>query len=856
MKKTSKKKAESLRQNAGLRARLKKAQKIPRAVRTGKTDAPVRGGQARRAEAPYRALIESSNEGVGMLAKDGTILYANPRLAQLLRTPLPNLIGSQLRGLVASACWPTFDSLLARGKRGPVTGELLLQPKDAAAVQVQLTLSIPDEPGAPICAVVADLSEHQRLQESLRRVNRALRTISTCNQELVRATTETGLLESICQTIVSEGNYRMAWVGYAEHDELKSVRPAAYAGYEKGYLEKAHITWADTERGRGPTGVAIRTGRPTTCRNFLTDPNFAPWRAEAIRLGFASSAALPLRMNDIVFGALTIYAGEPGAFNDEEVELLMKLAVDLAYGITALRTKFERQQAEAALQKASAYNRSLIEASLDPLVTIGADGKITDVNAATESVTGRSRLQLIGTDFCDYFTEPEKARSAYQQVFRDGLLRDCPLDLRHSDGHVTAVLYNASVYRDERGDITGVFAAARDITDRKRAEAVVRAERQRFSDVLNRLPAYLILLTPDYHVPFANRYFRERFGDSCGRRCYEYLFNRTEPCENCETYTVLKTNAPHHWEWLGPDHRNYDIYDFPFADTDGSPLVMEVGLDITERKRAQAQIQQLNAELEQRVRDRTAELEAANKELESFAYSVSHDLRAPLRGIDGWSTALLEDYREKLDEQAREYLAQVCAEAQRMGQLIDDMLELSRVVRAELRQETVDLTAMTHAIVASLRKCEPGRQIEIIVAPGLAGTGDPQLIRQVLENLLGNAWKFTEKKDAARIEIGRITTPPSSGDTPPAAPPGIATTHDDVFFVRDNGAGFDMAHASKLFAPFQRLHRPSEFPGTGIGLATVQRILHRHGGKVWAEALPEQGATFYFTLPNKEPNHD
>jgi PAS domain S-box-containing protein len=256
--------------------------------------------------------------------------------------------------------------------------------------------------------------------------------------------------------------------------------------------------------------------------------------------------------------------------------------------------------------------------------------------------------------------------------------------------------------------------------------------------------------------------------------------------------------------------------------------------DVTEIKRAETLMAQLNQDLSHR----TSELEAANKELEAFAYSVSHDLRAPLRGIDGWTHALAEDYGDKLDATGREFLAQVCAEAQRMGQLIDDLLELSRVTRSEMRREPVDLSALAGEVVAKLRQYEPQRQIEIAIAPDLTAMGDSRLLRQVFENLFGNAWKFTGKKPGAKIEFGKAANyQPSTINSQPA------------FFIRDNGAGFDMAYSKKLFAPFQRLHRMNEFPGTGIGLATVQRIIHRHGGQVRAEAVREQGATFYFTLP-------
>ena len=344
-----------------------------------------------------------------------------------------------------------------------------------------------------------------------------------------------------------------------------------------------------------------------------------------------------------------------------------------------------------------------------------------DVNTATEKLTGLSRERLIGSDFADYFTEPEVARAGYQQAFGQGQVIDYPLTMRHTSGALTEVLYNASVYRNEQGEVLGVFTAARDITARKQAEDAVR---------------------------------------------------------------------------------------------------------------------QLNVELEQRVAVRTAELsartaqlEAVNKELEAFSYSVSHDLRAPLRGIDGWSQALLEDYGPHLDAQGKTYLDRVRAETQRMGHLIDALLQLSRLTRAELRPKRVNLSALAQTIAAHLQEAAPERRVVFAIQPGLNIKGDAQLLEIALTNLLDNAFKFTGKTPLARIEFGQTEVEGKR-----------------AFFVRDNGAGFNMALAKQLFGAFQRLHRASAFPGTGIGLTTVQRVIHRHGGRIWAEAAVGQGATFYFTL--------
>jgi PAS domain S-box-containing protein len=253
--------------------------------------------------------------------------------------------------------------------------------------------------------------------------------------------------------------------------------------------------------------------------------------------------------------------------------------------------------------------------------------------------------------------------------------------------------------------------------------------------------------------------------------------------------------------------------------------------DVTEHQRAEDQVRSLNADLERRVLERTTQLESANRELEAFCYSVSHDLRAPLRAVRGFTEVLLEQHANQLDPRGLDFLRRISEASLQMDRLVDDLLRLSRVSRSEVQPQEVNLSRMAEDIISELKKAEPARSVKTSIQPGLKALADDRLIRLVLDNLLRNAWKFTSKNTSAAIEFGKV-----DGDEP-------------AFFVRDNGVGFDMAYAGRLFGVFQRLHSTADFPGSGVGLAIVQRVVKRHGGRVWAEGDTNKGAIFYFTLP-------
>jgi PAS domain S-box-containing protein len=393
---------------------------------------------------------------------------------------------------------------------------------------------------------------------------------------------------------------------------------------------------------------------------------------------------------------------------------------------------------------------------------------------------------------------------------------------------------------------------ARVETERNELLRRLDAERSRLHDVFQAAPAMIgVLRGPDHVFELANEPFRKLIGgrDFIGKPLLEAF----PEAANQPTTQLLRQVYASGEPFIGnevpsqvdrdgdgvPEEAYFNFVYQPTRDADGEVDGIFIhAVDVTEQVVARRRVEQqaaeiaaLNAGLEQRVAERTAELEASNKELESFCYSVSHDLRAPLRSIDGFSIALLEDYADKLDEEGQDNLQRIRANSQRMGQLIDDLLNLSRLTRQEMSREPVDLSAMAERLLAELRERDPGRAVTVAVEPGLSADADPRLMQVALGNLLSNAWKFTSRRAGASIQFGA-----NSGNGP------------TVFYVRDNGAGFDMAYVDKLFGAFQRLHAATEFEGTGIGLATVQRVVRRHGGRVWADAAPDQGATFYFTL--------
>ena len=405
------------------------------------------------------------------------------------------------------------------------------------------------------------------------------------------------------------------------------------------------------------------------------------------------------------------------------------------------------------------------------------------------------------------------------------------------DGKFHWVLARGLAHRNQQGRAVRIVGSIGDITARKLVEEQLKAERDFSRGLIDSLPAPFFLFDQNGHLLLWNRFVSDLTGLAddilLHAEAQSLVIPEQEPLMAHRIETALISGEASAEVML----RRNGGEPVPFLVVgrrvilDGKPHIVGVGTDLTERKFAERAIKRLNTELERRVAERTSQLSAALSELESFSYSVSHDLRAPLRAIEGYSAILGSDYGDKLDDEAKELLRRVRAAVHRMGQLIDDLLILSRVSRKELDRRPVDLSNLAQVICDELRQQEPEREVSVHIAPRLQVEGDPSLMRTVLENLLGNAWKFT----------GRVEHPCIEFDC--ARHEGV-----DSFVVRDNGAGFDMRYRENLFRPFQRLHSDREFPGTGIGLATVARIVHRHGGEVWAEGEVGKGAALYFSI--------
>jgi len=598
-------------------------------------------------------------------------------------------------------------------------------------------------------------------------------------------------------------------------------------------------------RRRGLTGAFPRLGeRPAPLLGrkgtLALRAQRARWQSLASGLVALATAVGYAVLDQVALPRLAVWQAHAATI------VFVAAGVALIVGLTQGRT-FRAEELARSFQgwgeRSEAALRAFVDARPEPAFLVNRQHVVLTLNQALAERLGRTIDEVVGRDPFALLPDRELAArriAQIDQVFETGqstVFHDFNND-RHYANHLAPV-------RAADGQIWAVGIIAIDVTDLRRAEAEANRKEEllRFGLEAARLGVWEWDVAADWVTvsPEATRLLGGRTQARCGpltsiveyvepedRRLMEGEIRRCAE-GRVETARVTFRARPVRRKpirWLEIQGRTFD-------GPDGRRRMVGTVADVSLRVEAEERRQRSEQELERRVSERTRELTASNRELEAFSYSVSHDLRAPLRSIDGFALALLEDYGAALPPEARKYLEIVRSESQRMGQIIDDLLGLARITRSPLTHVEVDVSGLSLRIVEGLRRRHPERDVAVTIEPGLTGVADAQLLRIALENLIGNAWKFTGRLTAPRIEIGSEGT--EEGRT--------------TFFIRDNGAGFDASAASHLFQPFARLHAASEFEGHGIGLATVHRIIKRHGGSVWAESGPGSGAVFRWTLP-------
>lgn len=739
-------------------------------------------------EKRFRTLIENSADALTLLNADGSVFYEGPTVKRLTGYSAAERLGMSAFDNVFPEDLPMLRSTLAHVLTSPnasVTAQFRSIRKDGSIwwTEAIATNLLHDSGVQAIVVNYRDITVRKQAEENLRESEQRYRALFEQANDAI-------FIEDDNDRIIDANERACGMLGYTKQ-ELLSMTVSDFIAPE---MER---------------------------------------RSLAVRKELADYGGKPFESVDVRKDGVRISVEVTNAIISEHVTL------------SIVRDITDRKKDQAALQKSEERNRAIVAALPDLLFEISSDGRFLDCIASDPSRFLVPPEQAIGRRVDELLPAELAALTMkkIQQTLSEGVMQVFDYSLQ---------LHQTMEYYESRMTPLGpdsVLSLVRDITKRKHTEEELRNSENRFRILFEHAGVGVAQL--DSHTG--------RFLQVNQKYCEIVGYTRDE-LEQLDFHVIT------HPEDLQKDLDNMErliageIAEFTmekrYYRKNGtlvwvilivSPLWLPgekpdthiaVVHDITEQKRtefalrySEAEVRNLNAELERRVTERTAQLENTNRELEAFSYSVSHDLRAPLRAIDGFSRIVLEDHASQLDGEVQKLLGHVRVESQRMAQLIEALLNLSRMGRIEMRRETVNLSSLAQMILDGLRQAQPQRQVECIIASEVTAQGDTRLLSIVLENLLGNAWKFTSKRGQAKIEFGMERR-----------------ENEAVYFVRDNGAGFDMAYTEKLFGAFQRLHGQHEFEGTGIGLATVQRIISRHGGRVWPEAEVDQGATFYFTL--------
>lgn len=735
-------------------------------------------------EARYRSIAANSTIGVLVGCLDGRILEANDAFLQMVGYSRAELDGGKLWiHQITPSEFSDIDrqkmqELRERGATGDYEKQFLYRDGRRVDVWIGGVIRMEGSPDTYV-AFVLDITEKKKALQALEESEARFRQMAESN-------------------LIGIAFWNIYGKIYDANEAFLSL-----LGYSRQDMTEGKINWKDIIPAR---------------EQLL--------HAERVQQAIAGEAVSPYEMQFIHAGGYKIDVLVGYAMLEGEPDKGYAFVLDIS----------ERKRAEAAVEESARRFRFMAESMPQKVWTARPDGSIDYLNEHWVEYTGLSLKQLENAGWMSLIHPDDMIPTL--ALWGDAKTQGTNFQIEHrlgrKDGAYRWHLTRALPMRDPGGKIVMWVGTNTDIDDLKRAEQALKEREERFRVMADTAPIIIWVGDEQGGLLYGNKRWLEFTGLTPEETIGLGWLDKVHPDDQEEVQVAyleaLRQRKQYEGEWRlfrtsDQAYRWVICTGVPLLTTDGD-FTGYVGtiVDVTERKR-------INEELENRVLERTAQLQAVNKELESFSYSVSHDLRAPLRTIDGFSQAIMEDYSDKLDDDGKRYLQRVREGSQQMAQLIDDMLTLSRLTRGEIRKETVDLSLIARNIAADLQAHEPGRNVDFIIRDGLEVQADKHLMQAVLQNLLGNAWKFTSHHPSALIEFGMKETPEGP-----------------VYFVKDDGAGFDMAYVDKLFGAFQRLHDAHEFPGTGIGLATVQRVINRHGGKIWAEGTVEKGAAFYFTL--------
>ncbi len=907
-------------------------------------------------ETNLRAVLDATQESVYMFDRQGKFVVSNLKGAQRLKLPFSDFIGHPFSEFVSEHVtlerFKKLNMVLDSGQ--PVQFE---DERNGMVFNHNFYPVFENDQVTRVVTYSQEITEHRKIEKDLFQVNLSLNSLFKSSQAMIHAKNESDYLDQVCRIIVEECGHAMVWIGFARDDMEKSVIPVAYSGFDEGYIKQMKITWADTERGRGPTGTAIRQGKPVLCSNMLTDPAFEPWKKEAVKRGYASSIVLPLVSEGKSFGAISIYSNKVNSFSENEITLLSNLADDLAYGIAYIRLQESEKKATEAIKESEVKYRMLFEGMTEGFalneIIINEKGEPSDfrflsINPAFEIQTGLKAENITGRKASEILPGLEKY---WIESFGKVALTGKSIKFKN---YLTNLNRYFRVTSFSPGK--GFFAVMiENITSKVQAENELYQTKNYLENLINYSNTPIIVWNTENQIQLFNRAFEHLTGYSSAEvegKKLDFLFPnsslkesrekiRLAITENLETIeipimtknsnirTVLWNSAKIYdndrkvistiaqgsditerikaeqavekamekldmalengnigiWEWdirkdtfeldkrmkqmfglePGSTENTYDAFekhiyeddlphmrnafrqaienDIPLdtvyriklnnekinyisskalveKDNNGMPVRMSgVCFDITDMKKG----------TEKALFILNENLLRSNKELEQFAYIASHDLQEPLRMVSSFTQLLSQRYKDKLDQDAQEFIQFAVDGANRMQGLINDLLEYSRIETRGKKFSPIDMHHVLGQTLKNLSLIIKEKNALVITDELPNVVADEGQMVQLFQNLVGNALKFCTSSPIIHIS-------------------GKEENDGYLFTVHDNGIGIEPQYFNKIFQIFQRLQPKDAYGGTGIGLSICKRIVERHGGKIWVESIPGKGSDFYFTL--------